>query len=183
MKNIQCSNCSQEISSKAPTCPKCGHPNKVADHVSGWQVLFTLGMCFVVIWWLATSDSTPVSGGSNTANTPDSKSVVASNNEPNPKSVAVSNIELKNLRWSKEGFGNVMQLSVTLINKGQRDVKDIELNCEHFSNSGTRIDSNKRIVYEIVPAGKSKTIKEFSMGFIHNQATKTFCHISDLVLM
>ncbi|WP_341743274.1 hypothetical protein [Azonexus hydrophilus] len=171
MKNIQCSNCSQEISRKAPTCPKCGHPNKVAHHVSSWQVLFTLGMCFVVIWWLATSDSPPVSGGANSANTPD------------PKSVALSNIELKNLRWSKEGFGNVMQLSVTLINKGQRDVKDIELKCEHFSNSGTRIDSNKRIIYEIIPAGKSKTIKEFGMGFIHNQATKTGCHISDLVLM
>lgn len=171
MKNIQCSNCSQEISRKAPTCPKCGHPNKVANHLSGWQTLMGLGIGIGMVWWLATSDSTSVSGSSKAAN------------EPDPKSVAVSNIELKNLRWSKEGFGNVMEVSVTLINKGQRDVKDIEFKCEHFSNSGTRIDSNKRIIYEIIPAGKSKTIKEFGMGFIHNQATKTGCHVSDLVLM
>ncbi len=181
MNNIQCSNCSQEISRKAPNCPKCGHPNKVAKHLSGWEVLMYLGMCFAVIWWLATPDSASDSRGASAATAPDPKSATV--NTPDPKSQAVSKIELKNLRWGKGGFGNVMEVSVTLINNGQRDVKDIELKCEHFSNSGTRIDSNKRVIYEIIPAGKSKTIKEFNMGLIHNQATKTGCHVSDLALM
>lgn len=57
MKNIKCSNCGEEISQKAPTCPKCGHPNKAAKNLSGKQVLLYLGIGIGVIWWLASSDT------------------------------------------------------------------------------------------------------------------------------
>lgn len=57
MKNIKCSNCGQEMSQKAPTCPKCGHPNKKANHLSGGETLMGLGIAIAVIWWLASGDS------------------------------------------------------------------------------------------------------------------------------
>jgi hypothetical protein len=103
--------------------------------------------------------------------------------EPDPQQAALSNIELKNLSWHKAGFDSIMEVTVTFVNRGARSVKDIELTCEHVSNSGTRIDSNKRTIYEIVPALKSKSVKNFNMGFIHSQAVKTSCFVSDLVLM
>ena len=31
MKTIKCESCSNELSPKAATCPKCGHPNKKVD--------------------------------------------------------------------------------------------------------------------------------------------------------
>lgn len=61
MKNIKCSNCGEEISQKAPTCPKCGHPNKTANHLSGGQVILYLGIGIAVIWWLASGGTSSTS--------------------------------------------------------------------------------------------------------------------------
>ncbi len=147
----------------------------VANYVSGWQTLLSRGVAFAAIWWLASSDS----GSTNQSPSPQQSAAP----RPNPKAVAISDVELKGLTWTKRGFDNVMVISVTFANNGARNVKDIELTCEHFSNSGTRIGANKRVVYEVVSAGESKAVADFNMGFIHTQATKTRCHVSDLVLM
>lgn len=53
MPSIKCENCSNEISKKAATCPKCGHPNKKAEHLSGGQVLLYLAIAGAGLWWWA----------------------------------------------------------------------------------------------------------------------------------
>lgn len=65
--------------------------------------------------------------------------------------------------------------SFTIENKNAFPVKDVEITCHHYANSGTEIDSNTRTVYEIVPAKGSKRINGFAMGFIHSQAAKSAC--------
>ncbi len=57
MKNVKCSNCGEEISQKAPTCPKCGHPNKASKNLSGKQIVLYLVVGIGAIWWLASSDT------------------------------------------------------------------------------------------------------------------------------
>jgi phage-related protein len=99
-----------------------------------------------------------------------------------PKIEALADLQVKKLSWYKGGFDSSMLVNITLVNNGTRDVKDIELTCEHYSNSGTKIDSNTRTIYEIIPAGKTKTIKDFNMGFIHSQARKTNCKLTDLTV-
>ena len=37
----------------APSCPKCGHPNPVAKHLSGSQMFMGLVFAGLAIWWLA----------------------------------------------------------------------------------------------------------------------------------
>ena len=76
-----------------------------------------------------------------------------------------------------------MEANFTIHNKGKRDVKDIEITCTHFAKSGTRIDSNTRTIYEIIKANSKKSFNNFSMGFIHSQAHKSSCGITDLVVM
>jgi hypothetical protein len=72
-----------------------------------------------------------------------------------------------------------MMLSATVTNSGPGAVKDITIECQHNSNSGTRIDSNIRTVYEIYPPGVPTRIADFNMGFIHSQAAGTSCRITD----
>jgi hypothetical protein len=163
MKNISCANCGHEISQKAPLCPKCGHPNKKANHLSGKQTLFYLAVGIAVIWYLASRES--------------------GSGHVDPKASAIASVELQKLSWHKGGFDNVMLLDVTFLNRGSHPVKDIELKCEHFSNSGTRIDSNSRVIYEVVSPGKSKTVKDFNMGLINTQAASSECKITNLVPM
>jgi len=120
------------------------------------------------------------SGDGNVSNT--STSRPAPVQPPSEKVVAMAKLSIKKLNWHKGGFDSIMMVDVTFQNFGDKDVKDIELTCDLFSNSGTRIDSNKRVIYEIVPANKTKRARDFNMGFIHNQAASTDCRVTDLVV-
>lgn len=169
MALIKCKECGTEVSSKAESCPKCGA--KVKPKGMGCGTLIAIIFLAVVMVSIFSM------GNHTTSSSPASSPPAA-----DPKQTALTNLEIKELNWHKGGFENVMLVDVTFLNKGTRDVKDIELTCEHYSNSGTRIDSNKRVIYEIVPARKSKSVKDFGMGFIHSQATKTSCSVTDLAL-
>jgi hypothetical protein len=100
-----------------------------------------------------------------------------------PKEKALKDVKLAKWGWEKGGFDNVMLIHATIKNEGKRDVKDFEITCIHSSKSGTEIDRNSNVVYELVKAGKSLKIQKFSMGFIHTQAASSSCEITDLVLM
>jgi hypothetical protein len=95
---------------------------------------------------------------------------------------AIHDLELTDLRWKKGGFDNVMLATFSFHNKNQFDVKDISVICEHSSPSGTKIDSNRRTIYEIIKANGKKTFREFNMGWIHSQATRSSCWVDDLVI-
>ena len=81
--------------------------------------------------------------------------------------------------WQKGEFASIMTADFTVTNNSLYDVKDIEIKCEHFSKSGTNIDSNSRSIYEDFPAGKSRSFPEFNMGFMLDQAYKTGCIVKN----
>ncbi|MDV5201993.1 hypothetical protein [Acinetobacter baumannii] len=99
-----------------------------------------------------------------------------------PKEDALKNTVL-DYDWSKGGFDSVMLVDFKIKNNSKYDIKDITVECEHYSNSKTKIDSNSRVIYEIVKAGETKTVKQFNMGFIHSQAASSGCGITDLVVI
>jgi len=53
MKLTKCTACGNEISASAGACPKCGHPNPKANHLSGASVIGGLAMAGVAIWWFS----------------------------------------------------------------------------------------------------------------------------------
>ena len=71
-------------------------------------------------------------------------------------------------------------LSIT--NPTQHSFKDITIKCTHAGASGTVIDSSTRTIYEFVPAKSTRKFRNFNMGFIHAQASKSHCEITDLKL-
>jgi hypothetical protein len=91
----------------------------------------------------------------------------------------LSALQIGKIDWHKGGFNNIMMLSATVQNNGNRDVKDIKVVCDHLSNGETKIDSNSGTIYGPFPAGKSKSIHEFDMGVFHDQAKGTNCSIVD----
>jgi hypothetical protein len=90
-----------------------------------------------------------------------------------PAQSILDNVKLSKVSVSKDEV--TMTASFTIENKNAFPIKDVEITCHHFANSGTEIDSNTRTVYEIVPAKGSKRVNAFSMGFIHSQAAKSAC--------
>lgn len=87
-------------------------------------------------------------------------------------------VEITSFNWSKTGFGSVMEARFNIYNPLEFDVKDIEITCRHFANSGTMIDKNTRTIYEIIPAGGSRFFNDFNMGFIHSQAERSRCEVT-----
>ena len=68
LKNVKCANCGEEISQQAPTCPKCGHPNKASKNLSGKQIAVYLVVGIGVIWWLASNDTNSITENKAVAN-------------------------------------------------------------------------------------------------------------------
>jgi hypothetical protein len=165
MALTKCKECGEEISKKAEKCPKCGAPQKKKTSLMTWLV--TVLLVLVAIGYFSGNS------GSGTSNTASSK------RELSPKEIAMKNVKL-DFTWNKIGFDNIMEANFTITNKSQYQIKDIEITCTHFAKSGTRIDSNERTIYDIVPAKSKKTFNKFNMGFIHTQAVKTNCAITDL---
>ena len=83
--------------------------------------------------------------------------------------------------WEKGGFDDIMFADFTLRNIASYAVKDVEITCNFFAPSGTKIDSNTRTIYELVPANSTKKVKHFDMGFIHSQAKGASCRVTNLV--
>lgn len=177
MAMAKCRECGTEVSDAAKVCPKCGIAKPVKK--TSLLVKILLGLFGVAILGNVISG---MSGGSSSKTTGTS---TASPAAPvlSPKEKALASVKLEKWDWKKGGFDSVMMLNAKIKNDGDRDVKDIEIECTHASNSGTRIDSNKKVAYELVKAGKTVSLKDFGMGFIHSQATSTNCRITDLVLL
>ena len=156
-----CKECKKEISTDAKVCPHCGKKVGMST-ASGCLVVF-LGL--IILGVISSSLHHSEDGGT----TP----------KVDPKSTALSQVSLK-FHWTKEGFDNIMQADFTIKNDSAYDIKDLEITCEHYAKSGTQIDSNKRTIYDVVKAHSTKQFKNFSMGFIHTQAIKSSCAVTDL---
>jgi hypothetical protein len=77
-----------------------------------------------------------------------------------------------NYTWSKEGFENIMTGNFTVNNKSTHDVKDIQVTCDHFAKSGTRIDRNVRTIYDVVKAKSKKTFASSTWELFTNKPTR-----------
>lgn len=166
MALISCKECGAQVSTQAKNCPACGAKVKKPTSKLTWIFLgiLVLGVIGSML------------GGEGQSNTSSGTPALS------PKEQALNDLEFK-FDWSKGGFDSIMMIDMTIKNNGSKDIKDFTVKCDHSSNSGTKIDSNKREIFEIIKAGETKKFNEFNMGFIHSQAKSSSCAITDLVVM
>lgn len=173
-----CRECGKDVSTEAKTCPHCGVSGPVVASImnknfgcgTGCLALIALVVVVMVIGQLANSGADAPSSGSAGAPRPD------------PKRAVLSAVSVQGFTWEKGGFDNVMMVSLTIVNGSDRGVKDLRLECDYDAPSGTRLGTARKVVYESIPAGGRKALKEVNMGFIDTQASKAGCRVADLVL-
>lgn len=170
---MACRSCRAPISKKAVSCPHCGALAKKKTSALTWIVAVIAGLW--LIGFIANLSNSPGTGSPSVAGTSAAPAPRLS-----PLEQAKASTELVDFGWKTTAGGSLMQADFTIRNSGTVAVKDIEIHCTHFGPSGTRIDSNTRTIYEIVGSGKTRTFKNFDMGFIHSQAAKTSCVIKSL---
>ncbi|MGA3318650.1 MAG: hypothetical protein ABSC64_19715 [Candidatus Korobacteraceae bacterium] len=96
------------------------------------------------------------------------------------KHLLLRQVELSNPEYHRESE-IIMIASFTIKNPTGLAFKDFEITCQHFSPSGTNIDSNTRTIYEVVKANSTKRIRNFNMGFVNSQTVSSSCGITNLV--
>lgn len=161
MALVKCAGCGAGISKRAQVCPQCGEPAKKKTSRGTWLALLLI---IVVGGYMMEQGGT---------------ATVGSQRQTTPREQALQMVKL-DYQWSKAGFGSVMDADFTVTNPSPYAIKDITIECVHFAKSGTRIDSNKRTIYDVVPAGQARTFEQFSMGFIHSQADSSACKVVSL---
>jgi hypothetical protein len=88
-------------------------------------------------------------------------------------------VELVSSKYHKGGLDTIMLATLAVRNTTRHDVKDIAIDCDEYAASGTKIDHNKRIIYEIVKAGQTRTFTDFNMGFVHPQTNTVGCSVAN----
>lgn len=181
MATVKCRDCGKEVSTKADKCPHCGRSRKRTS-VLGKLILIGFALWLIGYFLPGTSSKAPTNSPAVPSATPAVTSTVKPIPAPSPKENALKSVIL-NYKWSKSAGGSAMEADFTILNQSEHAIKDVKITCTHYGQSGTKIDSNTRTIYEVFPARKSKTVKNFSMGFIHSQAHRSSCEVVDLDIM
>jgi uncharacterized membrane protein len=72
------------------------------------------------------------------------------------------------------------KLSVTKIeldNEGSMELKDPEISCAMKGPSGTTIKTASKVIYEVLPSGKSRSFYILDMAPVPDQATQFDCSV------
>lgn len=162
-----CHECGKDVSTQAEHCPHCGAKVKKGTSILGWIGIAILALIVVNI-------------GQHVLRTTGITEPSRYDKERQVAAQALASTKLANFSWQKAGFGNVMMADFVIHNGGSQPVKDVEITCTSYGKSGTKIDTNRKVIYETVPAGKRKRVKEFNMGFQHSQADSASCEVTDV---
>ena len=68
--------------------------------------------------------------------------------------------------------------NVRIKNARPTEIRDMTISCTVSGASGTRLQALKTVLYDVVPADKTKTFREINMGFVHSQAASASCEIN-----
>jgi hypothetical protein len=161
-----CKECGKQISSDATACPHCG--KKVKSGMGAGGGCLTVILVLIILGAIG-SLMKHSSGGEGDGG----------NSTVDPKTVALSQVKL-DYDWYKTADDTVMEANFTVKNESNYNIKDFEIRCTHFAKSGTEIDHNTRTIYDVVKAHSVKKFPNFNMGFIHSQAVRSSCGITDV---
>jgi len=96
-------------------------------------------------------------------------------------------VTLSDWNWRAEGYVAILFASFAVQNNTAFDVKDVEITCKLFDNTGTVVDRNVRMIDDDIKAKSSRTFENFNMGFVHYRGnfsapvpiTSSSCEISN----
>lgn len=169
----ECSACKKSFLKSENVCPQCGSKRKKFSTI---QIGVGIIASLFLIGWL---------------NSPKEDGVTSSASVNQEQKKPQSQAELKEIiasqvaldyTWKKGGFGSIMEADFRVKNNSDHSIKDIEIQCNHYAKSGTKVDSNSRTMYDVIGPNSIQSYQDFNMGFIHDQANTTSCLVKKFSL-
>ena len=95
--------------------------------------------------------------------------------------VPAENISISTSSPRKVGFGNILELDISLKNRNPYPVKDIKIKCTHRGKSNTVVDTTSTTIYDVIPANGTLSLSDHNMGFMHPQTEYVSCKVIDAI--
>jgi predicted RNA-binding Zn-ribbon protein involved in translation (DUF1610 family) len=177
---LKCPACKKRISSSAHSCPHCGEPlsdewgekgrrsQERRQAGCGFLLLLFIGFVAFVIYQSPDKTDAPKQMDAR-----EQSNTLKRDETDNPERY----LKIESFSWSKGGFDTVMIANFSIRNTLPWAVKDLKIRCRHSAPSGTVVDENTRVIYEIFGANQTRELANISMGFIHNQVSTSSCTI------
>jgi len=80
--------------------------------------------------------------------------------------------DVKMNSWTAGGFGAVGLLDVSLTNKCERPLKDVQLKVDFSSDSGTHLGNAEHTIYEVFSPKQTKRYNRLNVGFMNTQSKR-----------
>jgi hypothetical protein len=90
----------------------------------------------------------------------------------------IDKLKVVRFAWRKGGYGTILMVDLTIQNDNAAALKDVAVHCDGYAESGTRIGSNDRIIYQIFPGQEQRSVPDFDMGFVDPQVADEACAVT-----
>jgi hypothetical protein len=90
------------------------------------------------------------------------------------RSDCLRNLKIIKSSWEISGFGAVAIIkSITIKNSSKHNCKNVLGGADFYSANGTFLGATPFIIYDTVPAGKTRTFRDINIGFLPNDQVKS----------
>jgi hypothetical protein len=86
-------------------------------------------------------------------------------------------LRISSQSWRRGGLGSIALVTLTLRNKNDYAVKDIEVACAFARRDGSHLTDRNRVIHESVNKRSRKTFARIHVGFVNINASRAKCAI------
>jgi hypothetical protein len=84
-------------------------------------------------------------------------------------------LKISSQSWRRGGLGSIALVTLTLRNRNEYAVKDIEVACAFARRDGSHLTDRNRVLHEIVNKRSRKTFARIHVGFVNINAIRAKC--------
>jgi hypothetical protein len=93
------------------------------------------------------------------------------------QSAPVDGVKISSQSWRRAGLGSNALVTLTLRNRNDYAIKDIELFCSFARRDGSHLTDRTRVIHDVVNMKSRKTFARMHVGFININADRAKCSL------
>jgi hypothetical protein len=95
--------------------------------------------------------------------------------ESAPEAGPLDGLKISSQSWRRAGLGSNAQVTLTLRNRNDYAVRDIEIACAFSRRDGSHLTDRSRTIHDTVSMKSRKTFARMHVGFVNINADKAKC--------
>ena len=86
-------------------------------------------------------------------------------------------LQISSQSWRRGGLGSKALVTLTLRNRNDYAVRDIEIACAFARRDGSHLTDRKRVISDVIGMKSRKTYSGMLVGFVNINANKAKCSL------